>query len=67
MSTREARMEAAKLGLSAWQAEMAVVGAEPNGTMVTKCIGFVGIGMALAEAESWEEALSRALQIIYKA
>jgi hypothetical protein len=65
MTDLQARDCAAKLGLSTWVAEVIAVGRRSE-TVELRCVGFASIGLAIAEAEGWEEALDRAAHIIFK-
>ena len=67
MTTREAQERAAQLGLSAWTVEVIAVGDRGSEPAVLMCMGFAGIELPLAEAETWEEALSQATRIIFSA
>ncbi|HEY3217119.1 MAG TPA: hypothetical protein VGK93_11570 [Candidatus Eisenbacteria bacterium] len=66
MTPNEAQQRATKLGLSTWMAQAAVVGSE-SATITLKCVGFASIPFTLGEAETWEDALGRATQIIFSA
>ncbi len=66
MTDKEAREAATRLGLSAWIVEVIAVGS--SSTIVElKCVGFVSADFPIAEAETWEECLGRAMQIIFGA
>ncbi len=67
MNEREAQERAALLGLSAWVTE--VVAATTDGGVAQRLyhVGFESIDLALAEGETWEWALARALDLIYSA
>jgi hypothetical protein len=67
MTDREAQDRATKLGLSAWVAEAVAVGRDRSETVELRCVGFVSAGLAIAEAETWEEALDQAARIIFRA
>ncbi len=66
MTRNEARKRAAQLGLSTWIVEAVAVGSR-SGAVSLKCVGFGGIGLALGEGESWEQALAQATRIIFSA
>lgn len=67
ISDREAQAQAALLGMSAWQVEAVAVARDGGHAVSLKCIGFSGIGLALAEEETWEEALRRATRLVFSA
>jgi hypothetical protein len=64
MTKRQADARARKLGLSAWVTEAIAVG-RVSRTVSIYCVGFASLGMAIAEAESWEEAFHTLDQIIH--
>lgn len=66
MTVKEAQDRAAKLGLSAWVVQ-AVAAGEASENVPLKRVGFASIDFPLAEAETWEEALSRTIRIIFSA
>ncbi|HEY2956311.1 MAG TPA: hypothetical protein VGK89_13820 [Candidatus Eisenbacteria bacterium] len=66
MTNQEARDRAARLGLSTWTVQAVAVGASSH-TVDLMCVGFASIELPVAEAESWEEALSEAARIIFGA
>jgi hypothetical protein len=66
MTTKEAQKRAAKLGLSAWVVQAVATG-EASDTVPLKRVGFASIDFPLAEADTWEEALRRAIRIIFTA
>jgi len=66
MKHKEAQERAARLGLSAWVVQPVASGDSPEiGSL--KCIGFASAGVPLAEAETWEEALTRVIRIVFTA
>jgi hypothetical protein len=67
MTMQEAQERASRLGLSAWIGEAVVVGRESSEIVEIMCIGFVSADLAIAEGESWEEALQAATRIIFSA
>ena len=66
MTNQEAQERAAQMGLSTWMAQAVAVGPTSH-TVDLMCVGFASIDLALAEAETWEEALSEAARIIFSA
>ncbi|HEY7727149.1 MAG TPA: hypothetical protein VID50_01705 [Candidatus Eisenbacteria bacterium] len=66
MTVKEARKRAARLGLSAWVVQ-AVAAGEASENVPLKRVGFASIDFPLAEGETWEEALSRTIRIIFSA
>ncbi|HET9950802.1 MAG TPA: hypothetical protein VFS09_03295 [Candidatus Eisenbacteria bacterium] len=64
MTRQEAQKRARKLGLSTWVVEAIAVGPKSRSVDVM-CVGFASIGLALAEGETWEEALGEAQRIIF--
>jgi hypothetical protein len=66
MTAKEAKERAAKLGLSAWVVQ-AVAAGDASESVPLKRVGFASIDFPLAEAETWDEALSRTLRIIFSA
>ena len=64
MTRQEAQKRARKLGLSTWVVEAIAVGPKSRSVDVM-CVGFASIGLALAEGETWEEALEEAQRIIF--
>lgn len=66
MKHREARERAARLGLSVWVLQPAASGGREE-TPPLKCIGFASVGVPIAEAETWDEALAKAIRIIFSA
>jgi len=66
MTNQEARERAARLGLSTWTVQAVAVG-ETSHTVDLMCVGFASIELPLAEAETWEEALSEAARVIFGA
>jgi len=64
MTRQEAQKRARKLGLSTWVVEAIAVGPKSRSVDVM-CVGFASIGMALAQGETWEEALEEAERIIF--
>ena len=66
MTPNEAQERAARLGLSTWIAQAALAG-DASATITMKCVGFASIPFTLGEAETWEDALSRATRIIFSA
>ncbi|TMQ72152.1 MAG: hypothetical protein E6K80_03465 [Candidatus Eisenbacteria bacterium] len=67
MTMQEAKDRAAQLGLSAWIAEAVAVGQEKSEVVEVMCVGFATAELAIAESESWEEALNEAVRIIFSA
>jgi hypothetical protein len=55
MTEKDAHVRAAALGLSAWVTQAIAVGRKSR-SVDLHCVGFASIGMALVEAETWEEA-----------
>ncbi len=66
MTIQEAQERAARLGLSAWMVQAVAVG-EKSHTVDLMCVGFASIELPLAEAETWEEALSETARVIFGA
>ena len=66
MRHKEAQARAARLGLSAWVVQPVASSGRAE-TPPLRCIGFASIGVPLAEGETWEEALAKALRIIFSA
>jgi hypothetical protein len=64
MTRQEAQKRARKLGLSTWVVEAIAVGPKSRSVDVM-CVGFASLGFALAEGETWEEALDEAQRIIF--
>ena len=64
MTRQEAHKRARKLGLSTWVVEAIAVGSKSRAVDVM-CVGFASLGLALAEGETWEEALDEAQRIIF--
>jgi len=64
VTRQEAQKRARKLGLSTWVVEAIAVGPKSRSVDVM-CVGFASIGMALAQGETWEEALEEAERIIF--
>jgi hypothetical protein len=64
MTRQEAQERAGKLGLSTWVVEAIAVGPKSRSVDVM-CVGFASLGLALAEGETWEEALDEAQRIIF--
>lgn len=68
MTTQQAQEAAARLGLSAWVADMVVVTSENREDIVrVKCVGFSSAELAISEGEAWEEVFAQALRIVFKA
>jgi hypothetical protein len=65
MTIQQAQTRAAQLGLSAWIEEVIQVGREESEAVEQKCVGFATAGLAIAWAETWDEAFSQALRIIF--
>jgi hypothetical protein len=63
MTKREAEDRARKLGLSVWVTQAVAVG-RVSRTIDLYCVGFAALELAIAEAESWEEAFHDLDQII---
>jgi hypothetical protein len=63
MTEKEAQARAAALGLSAWVVQAIAVGPKSR-RIDLHCIGFASMGLALVEAESWEEAFFQLADII---
>lgn len=66
MRHREAQQRAAKLGLSVWVVQPVTPGGKEESPPL-KCIGFASVGVPLAEATTWDEALATVIRIIFKA
>lgn len=66
MTSQAAHEAASKLGLSAWIARAAAVG-EASEIVEMKCVGFASADFALAEAETWTEAIDQATRLIFSA
>ena len=64
MTRQEAQKRARKLGLSTWVVEAIAAGPKSRAVDVM-CVGFASIGVAVAEGETWEEALDEAQRIIF--
>lgn len=67
MTIQEAQERASRLGLSVWIAQTVEVGKDSVENSELRCVGFVTADLAIAEAESWEEALEQATRIIFSA
>jgi hypothetical protein len=67
MTMQEAQDRASRLGLSAWIGEAVAIGRDSSEIVEIMCIGFVSADLAIAEGESWEEALQAATRIIFSA
>lgn len=67
MTTQEAQDRASRMGLSVWITEAVAVGKDSSATVELMCVGFASAELAIAEAESWEEALDEATRIIFRA
>lgn len=63
MTLKDAKTRAAALGLSAWVVQAIAVGRKSS-IVDVYCVGFASIGLPLAEAENWEEAFDKVIQII---
>jgi hypothetical protein len=50
--------------MSVWQTEAIKVGPESEAVDIM-CVGFASLGIAMAEAETWEEALEQVTRIIF--
>jgi hypothetical protein len=66
MTYQDAQWKAAKLGLSAWVAQMVVAG-EGEQVTETMCVGFRSADVVLAEGSTWRDALDEATRIIFSA
>jgi len=66
MTTHEAQAVATKLGLSTWVAQVVAAG-DSSESLTVKRVGFASIDFALGEGETWEQALSMAMQVIFSA
>ena len=66
MTNQEAQERAARLGLSTWMTQAVAVG-ETSHSVDLMCVGFASIDLPIAEAETWDEALSQAARIIFSA
>ena len=64
MTREDAQLQAARLGMSAWTVEVVMVGKRSE-LAERMCIGFAGIELPVAEADSWEEALEMAARIVF--
>ena len=65
MTQRYVMEQAARLGLSVWEAEAIEVGNDGSQLSRVKCIGFKALDLPIAEAEYWQDALEEALRIIF--
>lgn len=66
MTIEQARERAARMGLSVWHKDAIKVGAS-SAAVTLNCVGFAGLEMPIAEAETWDEAFRETLRIIYRA
>lgn len=67
MNDYEVQKRAAMLGLSAWVTEVAAVTTSGPVTQRLCHVGFKSIDLVLAEGETWEWALGRAMDLIFRA
>jgi len=67
INDNDAVERAAMLGMSAWVTE--VVAATTSGGVAQRLyhVGFKGIDLALGEGETWEWAIARAMDLIFRA
>ena len=65
MTIREAGDRAAKLGLKVWMMQASMIGGDDE--VMIKCVGFEDINVSMGQAETWDEALNRAIHLIYSA
>jgi hypothetical protein len=65
MTTREARVRATELGMSAWVVEAVAVEGEGSQLRTVKCVGFAGIELPIGAGETWDDALGQATRIIF--
>ena len=66
LTHEEARARAAQLGLSTWVVEAIAVGPRSH-TVELMCVGFASVDVAIAEAETWDEALEETMRIVFAA
>lgn len=66
MKQHEAQERAMKLGMSAWTTEAIAMGREGSESVELCCVGFHDINFTLVEAESWDEAWSEVIRIIFR-
>ena len=64
MTRQEAQTRAERLGLSTWVVEAIGVGPKSK-TVPVRCVGFASVGVAIAEGETWEEALEKTMKVIF--
>jgi len=67
MNDYEVQERAAMLGLSAWVTEVVAVTSSGTVTQRLYHVGFKSIDLVLAEGETWEWALGRAMDFIFRA
>ena len=66
MTHKQAAEHAQRLGLSAWIAQAVTAGPDDQENLIElKCVGFASANLALAEKETWGEALDQAARIIF--
>lgn len=65
MTTREAKIRAAELGMSAWVVEAVAVENDGAQLRTVKCVGFAGIELSIGAGETWDDALVQATRIIF--
>ena len=67
INEREAQERARRLGMSVWTTE--VIAATASGSVPEWLyhVGFKDIDLVLAEGETWEGALDRAMDLIFRA
>lgn len=66
LTHEEAKAIAARMGLSTWVVEAVAVGPRSH-TVELMCVGFASVDVAIAEAETWEEALQQTMKIVFGA
>jgi hypothetical protein len=65
MTTREAKVRAAELGMSAWVVEAVAVEKDGSQLRTVKCVGFAGIELSIGAGETWDDAFGHATRIIF--
>jgi len=64
MTIEQAQERAARMGLSVWHKEAIKVGSTSE-TVTLNCIGFATLDVTIGEGETWDDAFSDTLRIIY--
>lgn len=67
MKDNEVKERATALGLSAWVTEVVAVTTSGPVTQRLYHVGFQSIDLVLGEGETWEWALGRAMDLIFRA